>query len=570
MTCQVEGCNETTKGWWGSLDKCSSCEEATCPAHLIVVPQHQHLFEGVLAEDIKRLCVHCVTIILKSKGLEENKIYSQTEISCAKEECKNSHAMLCGDCGHRFCKEHVISKALFQAQDWQEKIQFSTAAGICESCLSQKNLIPNDGCGVLSKEQLAIFEQFGKKIAKQAAKDGEKRFYLGALVILFVGKLCKEKKLPQKHLNNLSHLAKYSISDLELLPSHLHPSATYIDDMFFFAQYFVKNRNLVKKLEGIWAQFSPIKTSFEEACQTVESFVTEANFFFQKAAELLIAHHHKWPLHPNIFLSQDKENENKLPQLLQFNTKMEKEIVIFVHGFLGEKSDHHYWKEQISRYVQRPASHFMYRWDAGTVEELVYKAGLAGAVVGSTSFLAEKNNIAMVSMLANIGAAAGAKYYWQQCRTNADFQVLQLVALLQREVFQDCNITLIGHSLGGRIVLKAAEYCGAIVEELGMPAVQLRSVVALAPAILDEELDWSMVRKGIVKQKPEIFYSNEDLILSLLFRAGEGKFSPALGFQGSNSPEVFNIDCSRFDLGHNDYAGAWGRIFRYSNSILRC
>ena len=127
-----------------------------------------------------------------------------------------------------------------------------------------------------------------------------------------------------------------------------------------------------------------------------------------------------------------------------------------------------------------------------------------------------------------------------------------------------------GHSLGGRIVLKVAEYCGALMEELGEPSVQLRSMVALAPAIRDDELDWTLVKKGVT-QKPEIFYSHEDLMLSLMSRAGDkSMIYPLVGFQGTNTLGVFNVDCSRFELGHDDYASAWGKIFRYSNSILRC
>lgn len=566
MTCRILGCDETKKGWGGSLDKCSNCYKSTCPNHLIILQRHHHLFEGDSDESINLLCKPCAEDILHSNGKTKFPLYTQTNIDCTKKDCKNSHSLLCGGCGHRFCKEHLISKMLFDDHDWQGKVQFSIADGICEQCLESVNLLPKDGCGVLSKEQLVLFESFGLKVLRHAKKYSEEGFRSGALLILFVGKLLKEKTLSKKHLNHLSQLAKYSISDLELLPSHLHPKATYVDDMFFFAQYFMTNISLQKGLEDSWKQFSSMEIPLFEVCQALQSIIVEANESFQKAATLLTVHHNKWPLKPNIVLSEDKENQNNLPQLLQINSATEKDIVIFVHGFLGANSDHTHWKNQIQRYMQRPASHFIYRWKADYTEDVLCKVGLGGSVLGST---AEKANVAMMSLLSNVGSDTGARYYWQQCRENTDFQVLQLVALLQREVFQDCRITLVGHSLGGRVALKAAEYCGKIVNELGMPAVQLRSVVALAPVIQDNELDWDMVRKG-VSQKPEVFYSNEDLVLSLLFRAGEGMLSPLVGFQGANSSTVFNIDCSRFGLGHDDYVGSWGKVFRNSNSILRC
>ena len=67
MTCRIQGCEETKKGLWEGLDKCSKCYREICPNHMITLRQNKHLFDSSFDKAATLLCETCAEAILKAK-----------------------------------------------------------------------------------------------------------------------------------------------------------------------------------------------------------------------------------------------------------------------------------------------------------------------------------------------------------------------------------------------------------------------------------------------------------------------------------------------------------------------
>ncbi len=105
---------------------------------------------------------------------------------------------------------------------------------------------------------------------------------------------------------------------------------------------------------------------------------------------------------------------------------------------------------------------------------------------------------------------------------------------------------LIGHSLGGRIALKAA---------MSTRKNELLRVCACAPAIFSKECSFELIKQN-VKHKSAVLYSNSDAVLKYVFPIAELSNRQVLGYHGV--PKRMNrtvqaVDLSSEEYGHNDY-----------------
>ena len=126
------------------------------------------------------------------------------------------------------------------------------------------------------------------------------------------------------------------------------------------------------------------------------------------------------------------------------------------------------------------------RWDSGNVLSLDLKLrGLSG--------------------LRSIESALST---WRRARASADAIQSDVIRYLQGI---RSPIYLVGHSLGGRIALRVAQT---------MP---VHKVLTLAPAVDIHSVDYALVAEHAA-EKPSVFYSPRDRVLSTLFTCGQ---SPA-------------------------------------------
>ena len=136
---------------------------------------------------------------------------------------------------------------------------------------------------------------------------------------------------------------------------------------------------------------------------------------------------------------------------------------------------------------------------------------------------------------------------WKKAVANADSvaeNAHQWLGLIDRPII------LVGHSLGGRIVLKASAKARRY---------NVLQTYALAPAVQEEDCNFNKIRAH-VQGKPAIFYSQNDWTLNIMYRMGEMTFTQPLGYTGitqkKSRSKVQSLDVSNWDdssMKHNDY-----------------
>ena len=114
----------------------------------------------------------------------------------------------------------------------------------------------------------------------------------------------------------------------------------------------------------------------------------------------------------------------------------------------------------------------------------------------------------------------------------------------------DRPVILVGHFLGARIVLRAAQKSRRY---------NVLQAFALAPAVLEEDCSFNKVHAHL-EEKSAIFYSEHDFTLNYLFRAGEMTLKQPLGYTGVTQKKfrtkIQSIETSLMGgkkIGHNDY-----------------
>lgn len=99
------------------------------------------------------------------------------------------------------------------------------------------------------------------------------------------------------------------------------------------------------------------------------------------------------------------------------------------------------------------------------------------------------------------------------------------------------NVILMGHSLGGRIVLRVGELLSK--KYINLEAKNIPGIISLAPAIKNSEIDLSILND--MRSDVEVFYSKYDMILKVLYKVGEKSLGTTIGELGVNDVRCNNI-----------------------------
>ena len=132
---------------------------------------------------------------------------------------------------------------------------------------------------------------------------------------------------------------------------------------------------------------------------------------------------------------------------------------------------------------------------------------------------------------------------WSESVTNADAYVATLVTAIDAMKPEDRQrLTLIGHSLGGRIVAKT-------VAELQRKNVKIQNAVMLAAAIPFDDADAELALQS--KSMPVIsIYNPNDKMLKYAYRIAGGENSTALGAHSTGKPNEFRVSWNTIEDTH--------------------
>ena len=132
---------------------------------------------------------------------------------------------------------------------------------------------------------------------------------------------------------------------------------------------------------------------------------------------------------------------------------------------------------------------------------------------------------------------------WSESVTNADAYVATLVTAIDAMKPEDRQrLTLIGHSLGGRIVAKT-------VAELQRKNIKIQNAVMLAAAIPFDDADAELALQS--KTMPVIsIYNPNDKMLKYAYRIAGGENSTALGAHSTGKPNEFRVSWNTIEDTH--------------------
>ena len=132
---------------------------------------------------------------------------------------------------------------------------------------------------------------------------------------------------------------------------------------------------------------------------------------------------------------------------------------------------------------------------------------------------------------------------WSESVTNADAYVATLVTAIDAMKPEDRQrLTLIGHSLGGRIVAKT-------VAELQRKNIKIQNAVMLAAAIPFDDADAELALQS--KSMPVIsIYNPNDKMLKYAYRIAGGEKSTALGAHSTGKPNEFRVSWNTIEDTH--------------------
>lgn len=226
--------------------------------------------------------------------------------------------------------------------------------------------------------------------------------------------------------------------------------------------------------------------------------------------------------------------------------------VVVVNGFLTEgKNAWGEWRRMIEkRYPDSPV--YRVHWGSRELGALATMfgvgtgKGLAVAGLRRAAAKAAKNAPKKLGPVAPLLVAADlAKNPWHTAKNRADRTGVALAGLLAR--IESDRFVLVGHSLGARVVLTAAE-----IMSTNGSAPSVESVHVLGAAI-GAKGDWRQLSES-VETHVYNYYSTNDSVLRVAYRAAQAGSTPA-GLRGFRSPypQIKDRDVSAVVGSHSAY-----------------
>ena len=173
---------------------------------------------------------------------------------------------------------------------------------------------------------------------------------------------------------------------------------------------------------------------------------------------------------------------------------------------------------------------------------LVGGAVLKGMVKHAGKKLAKKATPAGFAL----GAVDLIQNPWTVAVNRANKTAMALTAIIQRSNIK--SVVLVGHSLGGRVMLNlAAALAGPVGSENGVHV----EAVHLLGAAIGQDAEWDSLEEAL-SGAVHNYHSLNDYVLGYLYPAAMGGRRP-IGFEGLDAPFAVNHDVSAAVASHSAY-----------------
>lgn len=226
--------------------------------------------------------------------------------------------------------------------------------------------------------------------------------------------------------------------------------------------------------------------------------------------------------------------------------------VLIARGFTTEKKTDWRTELQAVEKAYPDSSIYLVSWGSKEIHELAgYLSpgvGLAsGAMLKSVVKRAGKK---LAKKATPVGLALGSLDLvtnpWTSAVKRADKTAVALAAIMQRTDLE--SVVLIGHSLGGRIMLKLAT---ALAGTVGTEHEIRLEAVHLLGAAIGQDATWNSLGNALTGTVHN-YYSHNDIVLKRLYPAAMfGR--KAIGFTGLDAPFAVNHDVSDRVKSHSAY-----------------
>jgi hypothetical protein len=238
---------------------------------------------------------------------------------------------------------------------------------------------------------------------------------------------------------------------------------------------------------------------------------------------------------------------------------------IAVPGFLSERvNPKRVWGELPS--IAGHGRHYALVWES----QYLYDIGAKLVSVGMRAFISR-----MVYAFARHASRAAARTFlwpasvlesasiidspWAIAKNRAEKAALLLAEDLRERYHGNRPVTLIGFSLGARLIFYALEKL-AEAEDKAKGIVD--HVILMGGAYSADNQRWEKVR-NIVSGRLVNAYSSKDWVLGFIYRAAELEFGHIAGLHPVRVQDIENIDVGHIVSGHGDYMKQSGRLLSH-------
>ncbi|HCH2417129.1 DUF726 domain-containing protein [Vibrio parahaemolyticus] len=213
--------------------------------------------------------------------------------------------------------------------------------------------------------------------------------------------------------------------------------------------------------------------------------------------------------------------------------------VIVINGFLSEKnSDVTDWLSVLEHSFPSSTVHH-YDWDGCNYEKLFRTVNIGG--IGLSAVRA----LTAVGKVAHVGTAVGSGLFeWRKAMKNARLAGENLAKYIDNQ--EGCFV-LLGHSLGARVIYHCLENQKTINKVKG---------AMLFGGAVGKENPWEELLRQHSQMNIFNCYSNKDVVLKILYRAGTFYADSPIGLNPIKQDclnRLHNVDMSNLVSGHMRY-----------------